>query len=105
MPRNGVDDRLSVRRRLTRPLNLTRPVARRLSANFRVLVFCLVKAAQVSGKMLGVTTRMQYFESSLKDQAFAVVGARLATEGEQAEPQLRTVSEQQATVPRSPGKW
>jgi hypothetical protein len=39
--------------RLTRPLNLTRPVARRDSGNFQALIFCLVKAAQVSGKTLG----------------------------------------------------
>jgi hypothetical protein len=40
-------------RRLTRPLNLTRPVPRRHSVNFQALVFCRVKAAQVSGKTLG----------------------------------------------------
>jgi len=36
--------------RLTPPLNLTRPVARRGRSDFRVLVFCRVEAAQVSGK-------------------------------------------------------
>jgi len=36
--------------RLTGPLNLTRPVARRHSGIFQALVFCRVKAAQLSGK-------------------------------------------------------
>jgi hypothetical protein len=40
----------SSRRPLTPPLNLTRPVAHRHPGNFHVLVFCLVKAARVSGK-------------------------------------------------------
>jgi hypothetical protein len=52
MPWNRVHDRLSGRRRLTRPLNLTRPVALRNCGNFHALVFCRVKAAQVSGKTL-----------------------------------------------------
>jgi uncharacterized protein DUF3859 len=46
-------DRVRTARHLTQPLNLTRPVPRRQFGSFQALVFCRVKAAQVSGKTLG----------------------------------------------------
>jgi hypothetical protein len=48
---------------------------------------------------------MQYFDSSLEDQSFTEIGARLLSEVDQAEPRLRSVGDEQAGAPRPDGKW
>lgn len=48
---------------------------------------------------------MQYYDSALNDQPFATIGSRLAAEVDGAAARLRTLTDEQASTPRAPGKW
>ena len=46
-----------------------------------------------------------YFDPSLRDQKFAVAGARLLAQVDDVEPRLSAISDDAATQPPAPGKW
>lgn len=48
---------------------------------------------------------MQYFDNSLSEQTFAVIGSRLKTEIDGATPRLRAIDDDQARKPRAADKW
>ncbi len=48
---------------------------------------------------------MQYFDESLRDQSFALMGQRLRAEIDAADRRLGMITDQRAGVPRAPGKW
>ena len=48
---------------------------------------------------------MQYFDSSLSQQTFTVIGSRLKAEIDGAQPRLHAIADEQASKPRSAGKW
>jgi len=48
---------------------------------------------------------MPYFDSALSQETFRVIGSRLKAEIDRAQPRLHTIAEEQASKPRSAGKW
>jgi hypothetical protein len=48
---------------------------------------------------------MQYFDSSIEDRSFVEVGSTLLSEVDEAEPRLRSISDERAGAPRERGKW
>ena len=48
---------------------------------------------------------MQYFDDSLSDQTFRVIGSRLKAEVDGAKPRLQAIADEPAATPRSAGKW
>jgi hypothetical protein len=48
---------------------------------------------------------MQYFDSTLSEQTFVVIGSRLNAEIDGAQPRLHAIAEARAGKPRSAGQW
>ena len=48
---------------------------------------------------------MQYFDNAFADQRFTLIGSRLASAVDAAEPRLRAIGDERAGAPLAPGKW